>query len=45
MREHHFHTVTMFVWGLRSKIRYAMITSSYDLDNVEEAFDVALKIA
>jgi len=34
----------MFAWGLRSKIRCAMITGSYDLDTVEEAFDVTLKI-
>ena len=42
--EHRSHTVTRFVWGLRSKIRRAMITGSYDLDTVEEAFDVTLKI-
>jgi len=44
VREHRSHTVTKFVWGLKSKIRRAMITGSYDLDTVEEAFDVALKI-
>ena len=44
VREHYSHTVTGFVWGLRSKIRRAMINDSYDLDTIEEAFDVALKI-
>ena len=44
VREHHSETITRFVWGLRSKIRRAMITDSYDLDIVEEAFDVALNI-
>ena len=44
MREHHSHIVTRFVWGLRYNIRRDMITGSYDLDTVEETFDVALKI-
>jgi len=44
VREHLSHIVTRFVWDLRSKIRRAMITDSYDLDTVEETFDVALKI-
>jgi len=44
VREHPSHTVTRFVWGLKSKIRHVMITGSYDLDTVEEAFDVALKM-
>ena len=44
VREHHSHTITRFLLDLRSKIRHAMITGSYDLDIVEEAFDVALKI-
>jgi len=42
--EHHSETITRFIWGLRPKIRRAMITGSYDLDTVEETFDVALKI-
>jgi len=42
VREHHSHIVTRFVWDLRSKIR--RVTGSYDLDTVEEAFDVTLKI-
>jgi len=42
--EHHSETIIRFVWDLWSKIRRAMITRSYDLDIVEEAFDVALKI-
>jgi len=42
--EHHSHTITRFVWNFRSKIRRVMITSSYKLDTVEEAFDVAFKI-
>jgi len=42
--EHHSETITMFVLGLRPKIRRAMITGPYDLDIVEEAFDVALKL-
>ena len=44
MREHHSEIITKFVWGLRPKIRRAMITGSYDLDTVEKAFDVVLKI-
>ena len=44
VREHHSEIITKFVWGLRSKIRRAMITGSYDLDTVEKAFDVVLKI-
>ena len=43
VREHHSETITRLVWGLRPKIRHA-ITGSYDLDTVEEAFNVALKI-
>jgi len=44
VRERRSHTVTRFVRSLRCKIRRAMITGSYDLDTVEEAFNVALKI-
>ena len=44
VKEHHFETIIRFVWSLRPKIRRAMITGSYDLDTVEEVFDVALKI-
>jgi len=44
VREHHSHTVTRFVLGLRSKIMRDMIIDSYDLDTVEEAFDVTLNI-
>ena len=44
MNEHHSETITRFVWGLRSKIRRVMIIGSYDLNTIEEAFDVALKI-
>ena len=44
VRKHHSKTITSLVWGLRSKIKCAMISGSYDLDTVEEAFDVALKI-
>ena len=44
VREHHFQTITRFVWDLRLKIRRAMITAPYDLDTVEEVFDVVLKI-
>ena len=35
--EHPSKTVTRFVWGLRPKIKRAMITGPYDLDTVEEA--------
>jgi len=44
VREHHYETITRFVWSLWSKIRRVMITSSYDLDTIEEAFDVTLRI-
>ena len=43
VREHCSHTVIRFVWGLRFKIRHSMINSSYDLDNIEGAFDIVLK--
>ena len=43
-RWHRSHIVTSFVWGLRSKIRRPVITGSYDLDIIEEAFNVVLKI-
>ena len=42
--ECHSHIVTMLVWDLRSKIKSVMTTGSYDLNTVEEAFDLALKI-
>jgi len=44
VREHPSETVTMFVWGLRPNIKHAMIAGPYDLDTVEEAFDVALRL-
>ena len=44
LREQPSETVTMFVWGLQPKIKCAMITDPYDLDTVEEAFDVALRL-
>ena len=44
VREHPSETVTRFVWGLQPKIKRAMITGPYDLDTVEEAFDVALRL-
>ena len=44
MREHLSHIVTRFVWGLKTTIRLAMITGSYDLDTIKEAFDAVLKI-
>ena len=44
MTEHPSETVTRFVWGLRPNIKRAMITGAYDLDTVEEAFDVALRL-
>jgi len=43
VREYHSETIIRLVWGLRPKIRHA-ITGSYDLDTIEEAFNVALKI-
>ena len=44
VREHHSETITRFIWGLRPKLRRALITGSYDLDIVEEAFDVVLNV-
>ena len=44
VREHPSETLTRFIWGLRPKIKRAMITSPYDLDTVEVAFEVALKL-
>jgi len=44
VREHRSEIIARFVWGLKFKIRCAMITDFYNLDTVEEVFDVALKI-
>jgi len=44
VREHCSLTITRFVSGLKSNIRRAMISSSYGVDSVENAFDFALKI-
>ena len=44
VREHHSEIIIRVVWDLRPKIRRAMVTGSYDLDTIEETFDVALKI-
>jgi len=44
VREHHSETIIRFIWSLRSKIRHAMITGTNDLDTIEGAFDVALRI-
>jgi len=44
MREYRSQTITRFVSGLKSKIRCPMINGSYDLDTIEKAFDVTLKI-
>jgi len=44
LREHHSETITRFVWGLRPKIRRAMINGPYNLDTVEKIFDVALNL-
>jgi len=44
VRKHHSETITRFVWGLRPKLRRDVIIGSYDLDTIEEAFDVALKL-
>ena len=44
VREHRFLTIIKFISCLRSDIRRAMITSSYDVDSVEDVFDFALKI-
>jgi len=40
VREHYSETISKFVWSLRPKIRLPMMTGSYDLDTVEEAFDL-----
>jgi len=44
VREHRSQTIIRFVSGLRFDIRRAMITSSYGVDSVEDAFNFALKI-
>jgi len=44
VREHRSQTINRFVSGLKSKIKHVMITSSNDVDTLEEAFDFALKI-
>ena len=44
VREYHSQTITRFVSDLRSKMKRVMITSSHDVDTLEEIFDFALKI-
>ena len=44
VREYCSQIIIRFVSGLRSKIKRAMITSSHDVDTLEEAFYFALKI-
>jgi len=44
VREHPSETVIRFIWGLQPKIKRAIITNPYNLDTVEEAFDVALRL-
>jgi len=44
VREHHSKAIIRFVWCLRLKIKHAMIIGPYDVDTVEEAFDVALRL-
>ena len=44
VRENHSQTITRFVSDLRSNIRRAIITSSYSVGYVEDAFDFSLKI-
>jgi len=43
VREHPLGTITRFVLSLR-QIKRAMITGPYDLDTIEEAFDVTLRL-
>ena len=40
VREHPSETLTRFIWGLRPKIKHAMITGPYDLDTVEDALSL-----
>jgi len=44
MREYRSQMITIFVSGLRSKIKRATITDSYNLNTVKEAINVALNI-
>jgi len=44
VREYHSETITRFVWGLRPKIKHDIITCPYNLNTVEEAFDVVVRL-
>jgi len=44
VREHRSQTIIRFVLDLRSDVRRAMITSSYGVDSIEDAFGFVLKI-
>ena len=43
MRENCYQTISRFCSSLRSNIRRAMLTSSYHVDSVGEAFHLALE--
>ena len=42
MREDHYQNIFRFRSGLRSDIQHAMLTSSYHVNSIEEAFHLAL---
>ena len=44
VRENCYQIISRFCLGLRSDIRRAMLTSSYHVDFVEEAFHLALEL-
>jgi len=44
VREHQFEITTKFIWDLKPKLQRVLITSSYDLNTVEKAFDIVLKL-
>jgi len=44
MREDCYQTISRFCSGLRSDIRRAMLTISYHVDSIEEAFHLALEL-
>ena len=44
LREHHSYTITRFVSGLRADIRRAIITNSYGVFSVKDAYYFTLMI-
>jgi len=44
VREDRYQTISRFCLGLRSDIQHAMLTSSYHVDSIKEAFHLTLEL-